>query len=702
MDSSRMLFLFIVSILLDLLAPAVAQVNDAVCNYTVDFCRRCSYTGTYEDGGAYQKNLHTLLSSFSSNNQTNSGFYNSSTGQDPDKVNAIALCRGDVSLNDCHTCVNLSSSILFKDCLNQDEAIIWGERCMVRYSRKLIFGTQEDEPIKYLPSLSSATDPEEFDLVLNLFLDTLTEKAASGDSLKKFAAGHVIIQGSTTNQPIYALLQCTPDLGKQNCSGCLKGAISKIPECCGGKQVGRVLKPSCNLRFETSLFYDSTADSLVVLPGKKSTISKAVIVVIITVVAIVFVAMILIGIFISSRMRRRRKKLKLENDNSDDIGVVESLQYDFETIRSATDDFSDANKLGQGGFGAVYKGRLPNGKYIAVKRLSKNSEQGDREFKTEVTLVSQLHHRNLVRLLGFCLKAGERILIYEYVPNTSLNHFIFGMFALSFGIIDNIPLKFYVIENCINKRKTYESYCILLQLYLDPINHGHLNWETRYKIIRGISRGLLYLHEDSCPRIIHRDLKPSNILLDEDMNPKIADFGMAQLFMMDQTQGDTKTIMGTYGYMAPEYAIHGRFSVKSDVFSFGVLVLEILCGRKITSFRSAENEEDLLTYAWRNWKADTVSNIIDPVLTTGLGTETMRCIHIGLLCVQEKVASRPTMTSVVSMLNSHSMILPLPSRPAYYLHNSETDMTERTQSYESKNPEHVSINEDSITELYPR
>ncbi|KAM1562244.1 hypothetical protein ACFX1Z_005275 [Malus domestica] len=661
MDSSRLLILFIVSILLGLLAPAVAQVNDAVCTYTDDICRRCSYIGTYEDGGAYQKNLNTLLSSFSSNNQTNSGFYNSSMGQDPDKVNAIALCRGDVSLNDCHTCVNQSSSILFTYCSNQDEAIVWGVFCMVRYSSKLIFGTQEDGPSEYVPSPFNAIDPEEFDLVLNLFLDTLTEKAASGDSLKKFAAGHVIIQGSTTNQPIYALVQCTPDLGKQNCSDCLKGAISKIPECCGGKQGGRVLKPSCNLRFDTNLFYNFTADSLVTLPGKKSTISKAVIVIIITVVAIVFVAMIPIGIFISLRMRRRRKKLKLENDNSDDFGLVESLQYDFETIRSATDDFSDANKLGQGGFGAVYKGRLPNGKYIAVKRLSKNSEQGDREFKTEVTLVSQLHHRNLVGLLGFCLKAGERILIYEYVPNTSLNHFIF-----------------------------------------DPINHGHLNWETRYKIIRGISRGLLYLHEDSCPRIIHRDLKPSNILLDEDMNPKIADFGMAQLFMMDQTRGDTKTIMGTYGYMAPEYAIHGCFSVKSDVFSFGVLVLEILSGRKITSFQSAENEEDLLTYAWRKWKEDTVSNIIDPVLTTGLGTEMMRCIHIGLLCVQENVASRPTMTSVISMLNSHSMTLPLPSRPAYYLHNSATDTTERTQSYESKKSEHVSINEDSITELYPR
>ncbi|KAB2601057.1 cysteine-rich receptor-like protein kinase 10 [Pyrus ussuriensis x Pyrus communis] len=569
MDSSRLLILFIVPVLLDLLAPAGAQVNDATCTYTADFCWRCSNIGTYEDGGSYQKNLNTLLSSFSSNNQTNSGFYNSSMGQDPDKVNAIALCRGDVSLNNCHACVNQSSPFLFTNCSNEDEAIVWAERCMVRYSSKLIFGIQEDEPIKYVPSLTDAIDPQKFDLVLNLFLDTLTEKAASGDSLKKYAAGHTIMQESTTNQTIYALVQCTPDLDKQNCSDCLKGAVSKIPDCCGGKQGGRVLKPSCNLRFEATLFYEPTADSLVTLPSvkgmvklNKSKISKAVII-IIAIVGVVFVAMILIGILISLRVRRRWRKQKLENDNSDDSSLVESLQYDFETIKSATDDFSDANKLGQGGFGAVYKGRLPNGRNIAVKRLSKNSEQGDREFKTEVTLVAQLQHRNLVRLLGFCLKAGERILIYEYVPNTSLNHFIF-----------------------------------------DPVNRGHLNWETRYKIIGGISRGLLYLHEDSRLRIIHRDLKPSNILLDEDMNPKIADFGMARLFTMDQTQGDTKTIVGTYGYMAPEYAIHGRFSVKSDVFSFGVLVLEILSGRKITSFRSSENDEDLLTYAWRNWKED--------------------------------------------------------------------------------------------------
>ncbi|XP_062011412.1 cysteine-rich receptor-like protein kinase 10 isoform X5 [Rosa rugosa] len=374
--------------------------------------------------------------------------------------------------------------------------------------------------------------------------------------------------------------------------------------------------------------------------------------------------MLLGGLCIFLRVKQPRVKLETvpfsDHDTSEEVSFVDSLQYDFENIRSATDDFSDENKLGQGGFGAVYKGRLLNGQYIAVKRLSKSSEQGDREFKNEVMLLAQLQHRNLVRLLGFCLKEEERLLIYEYIPNTSLNHFIF-----------------------------------------DPINHGHLDWETRYKIIGGIVRGLLYLHEDSRLRIVHRDLKPSNILLGEDMNPKIADFGTARLFVMDQTQGDTKTIVGTYGYMAPEYAIHGRFSVKSDVFSFGVLVLEIVSGKKIGSFQNGENEEDLLSYAWKNWRDDTISNIIDPMLTTGSRNEMIRCIHIGLLCVQENVNDRPTMASVVSMLNSHSLTISVPSKPAYYSHynsesNIDTSGTSESFIYVSKNV--VS----NITEPYPR
>ncbi|KAI5330974.1 hypothetical protein L3X38_021100 [Prunus dulcis] len=599
----------------------------------------------YTTGDKYEENLNSLLSSFSSNTQNHTGFYNSSRGQDSIKINAIALCRGDLSQNSCQACLNKSTDILLHNCSNQKEAIIWAEPCMVRYSHEVIFGSKQEDPLKYVHSPNPAKNPQQFEVVLTPLLDILSERAATGDSLKKFAAGHAPVPGGET---IYALAQCTPDMDKKNCSTCLKQSVTEIQTCCGEKQGGRVLKPSCNLRYEVSLFLKSTANSLVDIPApvpaapapeeakKKSDTKQTVIII---VVALVVFVTIVSSICFFFRVRKRRVKLE-QDENSEEINLVESLQYDFETIRSATDDFSDANKLGQGGFGAVYKGKLANGRYIAVKRLSKNSEQGDREFKTEVTLVAQLQHRNLVRLLGFCLKAGERILIYEYVPNTSLNHFIF-----------------------------------------DTTDHAHLDWETRYKIIGGIARGLLYLHEDSRHRIIHRDLKPSNILLDEDMNPKIADFGMARLFFMDQTQGDTQTIVGTYGYMAPEYVVHGRFSVKLDVFNFGVLVLEILSSKRISSFRNRDNEEDLLSYAWRNWRNDTVANIMDPKLTTGLGIEMMRCIHIGLLCVQENVASRPSMASVVSMLNSHSVTLSLPSRPAYFLqYNSGSDITGSDES----------------------
>ncbi|XP_004297920.1 PREDICTED: cysteine-rich receptor-like protein kinase 29-like [Fragaria vesca subsp. vesca] len=663
--------------------------GDVSCTSAAEFCWSCAGTSNYTNGSIYQQNLISLLSSFSniSQNQANYGFHNSSLGQGSNKVNAIALCRGDRGLEECSTCLRESTQSLLRNCSYKREAIFWAEPCMVRYSQDLIFGIEDEEPHIYLPSPNNALNPEAYGLVLNPLLEILIEKAASGDSNQKYAAGHKTVPGYET---IYAHAQCTPDLDKVICSDCLKNCTSALPSCCSGKSGTRVLKPSCNIRFEYNLFYKSTVDKEVdisaaapapattttsetpaPLPprqGKKNNTKNHIIIIVVVVIA--FVSLLLGGLCIFKRDKKPRVKLDVipSDDSLEDISLVESLQYDFEDIRSATNDFSDENKLGQGGFGAVYKGRLYNGQYIAVKRLSKSSEQGDREFKNEVMLVAQLQHRNLVRILGFCLKGEERLLIYEYIPNTSLDHFIF-----------------------------------------DPINYGYLDWETRYKIIGGIVRGLLYLHEDSRLRIIHRDLKASNILLDENMNPKIADFGMARLFVMDQTQGDTKTIVGTFGYMAPEYASQGRFSVKSDVFSFGVLLLEMIIGKKSSNFQNGEDEDDLVSYVWRNWRDDTISNIIDPMLTTGSRSEIIRCIHIGLLCIQENVNDRPTMTSVASMLSSHSLSLPVPPRPGHYWHyntNSDTSgsefkLTETSERSESSVFVSRSVVSD-ITEIYPR
>ncbi|KAL7170907.1 hypothetical protein ACSBR2_035713 [Camellia fascicularis] len=273
-------------------------------------------------------------------------------------------------------------------------------------------------------------------------------------------------------------------------------------------------------------------------------------------------------------------------------------------MKDATDNFSDSNKLEQGGFGPVYKGTLPHGQEIAVKMLAKNSGQGEVEFENEVLLVAKLQHRNLVRILGFCMEGTERLLMYEFMPNGSLDH----------------------------------SY---LPFYVDPNKQAYLDWDTRYKIIGGVARGLIYLHEDSRLWIIHPDMKASNVLLDKNMNPKISDFRMARLFVLDETQGNTNKIVRTYGYIPPKYVMYGQFSIKSDVFSFGILVLEIISGQKNNYFQKAENAEDLLTYTWKNWKDGRASNVIDPTIlkaSSNCVQDIMRCIHIGLLCAQENVA----------------------------------------------------------------
>ncbi|KAL6198853.1 hypothetical protein ACLB2K_028641 [Fragaria x ananassa] len=244
--------------------------------------------------------------------------------------------------------------------------------------------------------------------------------------------------------------------------------------------------------------------------------------------------------------------------------------FSYESVKAATDFFSEENKLGEGGFGPVYKGTLSSGREVAIKSLARGSLQGTSEFKNELELISELQHTNLVQLLGYCIHGAERMLIYEYLPNKSLDYILFD----SEGIL--------------------------------------LDWKTRFNIIEGIAQGLLYLHKFSRLKVIHRDLKASNILLDQDMNPKISDFGLARIFN-SEGQANTNRIVGTYGYMSPEYAMHGIFSGKTDVFSFGVLMLEIISGRTNNSFH--HRVITLVGYSWELWKEGKGLDVMDPRLS---------------------------------------------------------------------------------------
>ncbi|XP_030942898.1 G-type lectin S-receptor-like serine/threonine-protein kinase SD1-13 [Quercus lobata] len=326
--------------------------------------------------------------------------------------------------------------------------------------------------------------------------------------------------------------------------------------------------------------------------------------------------------------REVRKKFPGEDtigDNLNQVKVQELPLFDFVKLASATNNFHECNKLGQGGFGPVYRGKLSNAQEIAIKRLSKTSGQGLEEFMNEVVVISKLQHWNLVRLLGCCVEGEERMLIYEYMPNKSLDAFLF-----------------------------------------DSPKEILLDWRKRFHIIEGIGRGLLYLHRDSRLRIIHRDLKASNILLDKDINPKISDFGMARIFRSNEDQANTNRVVGTYGYMSLEYAMEGRFSEKSDIFSFGVLLLEILSGRRNSSFYHDEQSMSLLEHAWKLWKVDNIVALIDPMISEPCyEMEILRCIHVGLLCVQEFAKDRPTTSTVNSMLKSEIADLPCPKKPAF-------------------------------------
>ncbi|KAJ4975288.1 hypothetical protein NE237_000394 [Protea cynaroides] len=526
------------------------------------FCMGSNYT---TNSTKYLANLDLLLSSLSSNAITGTGFYNATVGSDDsDKSYGLFLCRGDVTQEDCHNCVEKATEEIKSLCPNTTTAIAWYDYCMIRYSNHSIFSIMQENPEYCLWNGPNVSNPDQFNVTVADLMNRLLKRVTYSSATRKYAAD---VKSYVNFQKVYALVECTPDIPRDDCYRCLSDSIAEIPNCGYPKVAAQIHKPSCNIRFQfNNLFY------------------------------------------------------RLENTTQ----VLSSS-----TIPSSTTADMDGNK----------------------------SESN---------------------LIVFVVIIGAAIIITITI----------SILYLGF------------------RRRTQKF------RLADPIQRTQLDWEERFKIIGGIARGLLYLHEDSRLKIIHRDLKASNILLDDEMNPKIADFGMARLFVVDQTQTKTSRIVGTHGYMAPEYMMRGHVSVKTDVFSFGVLLLEIVSGQRNNDFDQSGSIEGLLSSAWRNWIEGTVAELIDPTMRENCPrSEVIRCIHIGLLCAQENVSNRLTMATVNNMLDRFSATLPLPSSPRAFamdsqvvLANPSTNNDSRiTQSLgQSSNLAKKSIYETSITELSAR
>ncbi|XP_024047412.1 cysteine-rich receptor-like protein kinase 19 isoform X1 [Citrus clementina] len=638
-------------------------VSSVMSQYVVeeDMVLSCSVSNNTASN-TFTSNLNILFNQRLHSEAGKSLYYNASEGEFPDTVYGLYLCKFNVSFQSCQNCIVAAVNSVLQKCSGTKEALIWYQvqECMVRFSDHSLSIMDNSAPLcmKIFQNTYNVTKSlaQSFNDVIAMPSLSSFRNATKGTNISN------IIRLETFGQ-------CIPVLSVDDCRDCLNNTIRWIQRCFDppGTGFGRILFPSCIMGFELHPYSKVPAVGALApssAPGGKR--RRAISIAIGTTLSALIV--VLFGSFLWYR-RRRYERDQEEKRNSQEVQFLHwegriGNHYSYDILRGgkqqaesqefplfplrlaleATNHFSDENKLGQGGFGPVYKirhfasyfvslvtadgcfqGTLADGKAIAVKRLSRTSGQGLQEFKNEVNLIAKLQHKNLVRLLGCCLEGQELLLIYEYMPNKSLDVHLF-----------------------------------------DATRSVQLDWKRRLSIINGIARGILYLHEDSRLKIIHRDLKASNILLDDDMNPKISDFGLARIFGGNQNQANTNIIAGTYGYMAPEYAMGGIFSIKSDVFSFGVLLLEIISGRKNNGFYFSEHGQTLLTYTWKLWCEGPAVELIDPVIKQSCAPdELLKFIHIGLLCVQQDPADRPTMSSVVVMLASDSMTIPQPTEPAF-------------------------------------
>ncbi|XWS63690.1 hypothetical protein CRYUN_Cryun06bG0123200 [Craigia yunnanensis] len=532
------------------------------------------------------------------------------------KVYGFGECMKDLDQSDCNLCFAQCKTQILR-CLPFQLATLGGrlfyDGCYLRFDDYNFFNESLSEGDRTVCATKDVASSNQTVFRANVMqlVRNLSVEAPKKDG---FFVGSV----SRGNVSVYGLAQCWELVNGSACEGCLANAVYRITSCLP-KEEGRVLNAGCYLRYSTEKFYyNSTAPPVVGNRGRR----KLAIILATTFSTVALTLIIATAIFFVNKNLEKKRRESKQLAALSPIVNKSKLNFSYESLEKATNYFNNSNKLGQGGSGCVYKGTLPNGKVVAIKRLFFNTRQWVDHFFNEVNLISGIYHKNLVKLLGCSITGPESLLVYEYVPNHSLHDYLFV-------------------------KKDAEP----------------LGWEARYKIILGTAEGLAYLHEESKLRIIHRDIKLSNILLDEDLTPKIADFGLARLFPEDKTHIST-AIAGTLGYMAPEYVVRGKLTEKADVYSFGVLVIEVTCGKRNKCF--SLDSVSILNMVWNHYKADKLWEAVDPVIEDNFQEKASRVLQIGLLCIQASAEMRPSMSTVVQMLTDDTLEISRPTQPPFW------------------------------------
>ncbi|KAL8102257.1 hypothetical protein AgCh_026946 [Apium graveolens] len=529
-------------------------------------------------------------------------------------VFGMAQCRNYLSTVDCLACFDAGVTEIRRECdPTMDGAHFIYQGCFLRYGIYNFYTEITFEsPILVCSYNNSAAASTVFKSIAQ---ELLTDIAAATPKITNYSAAakkQVFSNGTTTT--VYAAAQCVETISPNDCRDCLTRVYTSLQTCLpqpGGSSV----EAGCFLRYsDSSFFADNNITNIAPYTKGGSSSTKVSAIAIVGGLCFLF---LIITLLLWYQLVRKPKQA----ERGDITKLQGTVIYSYKDLKSATKSFSQDYKIGEGGFGDVYKGITNKGEVIAVKKHVPTSNKAKTDFESEVRLISTIHHRNVIRLLGCSGKGSELLLVFEYMENGSLDKFLFGE------------------------------------------KQGTLTWKQRVDIILGIARGLAYLHEEFHFCIIHRDIKSSNILLDDCFQPKIADFGLARLICEDQSHVTSTRFAGTLGYTAPEYAIHGQLTKKVDTYSFGIVVLEIISGLHCTDVKIKPVNGSLLEHVWQLYEDDRHLDLVDRKLDPNEydSDYVRKIIYLTLMCTQLPASRRPAMSEVVVLLTNELLLEQRPS-----------------------------------------